>query len=228
MRTSDARGRAPRRRGRPSEHGYTLAALIVLVTIIAMVLAYTVPEQWSRIMKRERELHTIWVMKQYARAIQEFQRKRGTFPVSLEQLTEQKNPRIIRQLYPNPLTGEMDWALVPFGTPSPSQQAGVAAPGLPPAQQPVATPQPAPAIGAGGRQVGPFIGVRLTITGDSIVPLNGATRYEEWIYTINELQRDQSTGNLPPLAPGEVPRNPADPRFRPGTTPPGGTPPPNP
>lgn len=232
MRTSDARTSAPRRRGRPSERGYTLAALIVLVTIIAMVLAYTVPEQWSRIMKRERELHTIWVMKQYARAIQEFQRKRGTFPVSIEQLTEQKNPRIIRQLYPNPLTGEMDWALVPFGTPSPSQQAGAAAPGLPPAQQqPVATPQPAPATGAGGKQVGPFIGVRLTITGDSIVPLNGATRYEEWMYTINELQRDQNTGTMPPLAPGEVPRNPADPRFRTGNPPgggPPGTPPPNP
>ncbi|HSN69558.1 MAG TPA: hypothetical protein VLV48_09950, partial [Thermoanaerobaculia bacterium] len=177
----------------------------------------------------EREIHTIWVMKQYARAIQEFQRKRGTFPVSLEQLTEQNNPRIIRQLYPNPLTGEMDWALVPFGTPSPSQQAGAAAPGLPPAQQqPVAIPQPTPATGTGGRQVGPFIGVRLTLTGDSIVPLNGSTRYEEWMYTINELQRDQTGGNLPPLAPGEVPRNPADPRYRPGAnpgTPPPGTPP---
>jgi hypothetical protein len=71
-----------------------------------------------------------------------------------------------------------------------------------------------PATGPGGQQVGPFIGVRLTMTGDSIVPLNGQTKYEEWVYTINELQRDSgAVPTLPPLAPGEVPRNPADPRF---------------
>jgi hypothetical protein len=79
--------------------------------------------------------------------------------------------------------------------------------------------------------VGPFIGVRLTMTGESIVPLNGQTKYEEWVYTINELQRDIAAaagGNLQPLAPGEVPRNPADPRYRPGQPPIAPTPPPTP
>jgi type II secretory pathway pseudopilin PulG len=209
------------RRGRsPSERGYTLAAVLVIVTILAMVLAYTIPEQWSRVMKRERELHTIWVMKQYARAIQEFQKKRGTFPVSLEQLTEQKNPRIIRQLYPNPLTGELDWALVPFGTPTPATNpaAGAVAPGAPTLPQQPTTPQPTtPATGAGGQQVGPFIGVRLAMRGESIVPLNGQTKYEEWVYTINELQRDLAAaagGAMQPFPPGD-PRNPQDPRLRP-------------
>ncbi len=154
--------RAPlRRRGRQSERGYTLAALLVIVTILAMVLAYTIPEQWSRVIKREREIHTIWVMKQYARGIQEFQKKRGTYPVSLEQLTEQKNPRIIRQLYPNPLTGELDWVLVPFGTRSPAHERRHGGPGGPLSAQTPTTPQTTPATGPGGKQVGPFIGVRL-------------------------------------------------------------------
>jgi type II secretory pathway pseudopilin PulG len=212
MRTSELR------RGRASERGFTLAAVIVITTILAFVIAYTVPEQWSRIMQREREIHTIWVMKQYARGIQEFQRKRGSYPVSLEKLTEQKNPRIIRQLYPNPLTGEVDWVLVPFGTPSPAQTAGVAAPGTPQPAPAPATPRPAPATGAGGKQVGPFIGVRLPNRGESIVPLNGQTNYEDWVYTINELLRDSAGGNTPGVDPS-MPRNPADPRYRPKTNP---------
>jgi type II secretory pathway pseudopilin PulG len=215
MRTSEA---PARRRGQRSEQGYTLAAVLVIVTILAMVLAYTIPDQWSFVMKREREIHAIWVMKQYARAIQEFQRKRGTFPVSLEQLTEQKNPRIIRQLYPNPLTGELDWILVPLGTPTPATTQGAAAPGTPPVPQPTPGAPPAQAGGGPGAQVGPFIGVRLPISGESVVPLNGLTKYEEWMYTINELQRDQgaATAGAPGVPPGAPPGTPAPP---PGSTP---------
>ncbi|MGH9459285.1 MAG: hypothetical protein ACRD2J_16745 [Thermoanaerobaculia bacterium] len=208
------------------------------------MIAYTVPPHWSKIMQRQRELQAIWVMEQYARAIQEFQRKRGTFPVSLEQLAEQNNPRVLRQLYPNPLTGEMDWVLVPFGTATPALQAGQVPPGAPaqgydpwrlvgggrqpgqPAQpqpqpqpgQPVPAPQPVPgaAPGGAGAQVGPFIGVRLPISGESIVPLNGSHAYEEWIYTVNELQRDQALASGPTLQPG-IPGTPPQPSPPPPT-----------
>ena len=54
--------------GSPRSEGFTLAALIVILTIIAIIIAYTVPEQWSMIMKRERDRQTIFLMKQYARA----------------------------------------------------------------------------------------------------------------------------------------------------------------
>lgn len=186
------------RRNLRGQEGYTLAALLVILTVLAVVIAYSVPPLWSTIMQREREKHTIWVMQQYARSIQEFQRKRGTFPVSLDQIVEQKNPRVLRQLYANPLSGEVDWILVPVGTPSPAQS-GQAAPGQPQAPSP-ATPAPPPAPAGGpGSQVGPFIGVRLPQSGDSFLELNGASRYEEWMYTINELQRDQGggTGQIP-------------------------------
>ena len=59
------------------ERGFTLAGLIVILTIIMIFLAYTVPRQWSAIMQRERERQTIFVMKQYARCIYEFQKTKG-------------------------------------------------------------------------------------------------------------------------------------------------------
>jgi type II secretory pathway pseudopilin PulG len=197
---------------RTVESGYTLAGLLVVLTVLAVVVAYTVPPLWSTIMRRERDRHTIWVMKQYARSIQEFQRKRGALPVSLEQLQEQKNPRILRRLFANPQTGEVDWILVPAGTPTPATMAGPAggnAPGLPPAPPTPAAP-PLGAPPGPGAQVGPFIGVRPSNSGESFLELEGAKRYEEWLYTLNELNRDQSGGQQS----GPPSRSPQDPRWQ--------------
>ncbi len=90
------------------QEGFTLAALIVILTIISMIVAFTVPEQWSLVMKRERDRQTIFLMKQYARAIYEWQQKHNnTVPVSLEQLEEARKPRLLRggKRWPMPLTG---------------------------------------------------------------------------------------------------------------------------
>lgn len=195
---------------RRREGGYTLAALLVILSVLAVVVAYTVPRQWSDVMRREREIQTLWTMKQYARAIQEFQRKRGALPVSLEQLAEQKQPRILRQLYPDPLTGKLDWILVPAGSPTPAQTVGTAPPGMP--QPPPGTtpgPVPPPPVPGGGdpsKQVGPFIGVRPPVTGESFLIVWGAETYETWMYTINELQRE--AGGTPNIPYQTVPKTP--------------------
>lgn len=198
------------RRNLTAESGYTLAGLLVVITVLAVVVAYTVPPLWSSIMRRDRDRQTIWVMKQYARSIQEFQRKRGALPVSLEQLQEQKNPRILRRLFPNPHTGEVDWILVPAGTPTPATMLGPSggnAPNIPQAPTPAAPPVGAPP--GPGAQVGPFIGVRPSNTGESFLELEGAKKYEEWLYTLNELTRDQSGGKGNKPSP-----NPQDPRWQ--------------
>jgi type II secretory pathway pseudopilin PulG len=190
-------------RGRDSERGFTLAALLVILTVIAVVVAYTVPPAWSLVMKREREIQTVWVMKQYARAIYEFQRKRNALPVSLDQLKEQNNPRVLRALYPNPMTGEMDWVLIPPGTAA----GGTPAPGMPPPQQP-ATPQPAQnALGGSPQDYrGPFVGVRPPQTGETYIQLNGADRYENWVYTVVELQQEVARlGGAPQSVPNPKP-----------------------
>ena len=41
-------------RGKRSERGFTLAALIVILTIMMVFVAYTVPRQWSTVMQRQR------------------------------------------------------------------------------------------------------------------------------------------------------------------------------
>src|SRR5688572_7759852 len=88
-----------------SQEGFTLAALIVLLTIMSIIVAYTVPTQWSLVMRRERERQTIFLMKQYAKGISAFQKKHSSLPVSLDQLQKARKPRMLRGtgVWPNPL-----------------------------------------------------------------------------------------------------------------------------
>lgn len=201
---------------RNSQSGYTLAAVLVILSIVAIITAYLVPKMWSDIMWRERDLQTIFVMKQYARAINDYQRVRGGLPTSLEQLEKQTLPRVLRQTWNNPLSGELDWILVPQGTATPGQQPAQGAGGAPPGQQsnqPPGTGQPARGQGPGTptnqlgqpgggdprNYSGPFIGVRPPQTGASFLELNGQKSYENWIYTVNELLADQARrGTAPP------------------------------
>lgn len=178
------------------ESGFTLAGLIVILTIIAIVIAYTVPEQWSIIMKRERERQTIFLMKQYARGILEFRRKHnGTNPVSLEQLREARQPRFLRGdgEWICPLNGSTEgWILVPPGAilqPPGANQNN-------PAGTAVATPSmmsgPSQLNPAGSPKdyVGEFIGVRPNATGPAMIALNGADDYSRWVYTAQDLQNE--------------------------------------
>ena len=184
------------------QEGFTLAALIVILTIISIVVAYTVPTQWSLVMRRERDRQTIFLMKQYARGIMEWQKKHQSPPTSLKQLREAREPRFLRgaEEWPNPLTGsEEDWILVPpqaliaAGGPTP--------PGAPP--QPPQPPVPAPTGQPGmltGTKLnkeasppdyeGPFVAVRPKATGKSLIALNGVEVYDEWVYSVQDLQAE--------------------------------------
>ena len=180
-----------------AERGFTLAGLIVICTVIMIFVAYTVPRQWSIIMKREREKQTMFVMKQYARSIKAFQVKNNSLPTSLDQLKKARTPRLIRGVngeWEDPLTGKVDWQLVP---PSVGQQPRTINSPLNP-QQPTQTQttgttrtgQAAPIPTMPKDYVGPFIGVRPTIEGESLLEFNGAQRYEEWLYTTLDLDNE--------------------------------------
>src|SRR3954465_12853958 len=107
-----AAGRAARR----GEQGFTLAALVVILTIMMIFVAYTVPRQWSTVMQRQRELQTIFAMRQYARACSAFQKKNNPSPRSMQQLPSARQPRWLgggKDGIPDPLTGEMDCLLIP-------------------------------------------------------------------------------------------------------------------
>jgi type II secretory pathway pseudopilin PulG len=99
-----------------AEKGFTLAGVIVIMTIMMIFVAYTVPRQWSTIMKRERERQTIFAMQQYAKAIAEFRIKNNTYPTSPQQLKDARQPRMIRGIkgeLVDALTGEVDWLVIP-------------------------------------------------------------------------------------------------------------------
>src|SRR5258708_30881242 len=100
------------------QSGFSLAGLLVILSIILIFVAYTVPRQWSAVIQREREKQTIFVMKQYARSIYEYQKTKGAAPVKLDQIKEARLPRYIRGVKGediDPLTGKVDWVLVPAG-----------------------------------------------------------------------------------------------------------------
>jgi type II secretory pathway pseudopilin PulG len=198
-----------------SERGFTLAGVLVIMTVIAVFVAYTVPKQWSLAIKRDREKQTIFIMKQYARSITAWQTAHGGLPTSLDQLKEARSPRLVRgpkAEWVDPMTGKVDWILIPPQVaaqgvaPSSTSQWGNNYPTLKRPDGSTSAPGPTGATGTTGTTdttgtapatksspkdyKGPFVGVRPNITGESYVILNGADHYENWLYTINDLKND--------------------------------------
>lgn len=174
------------------QEGFTLAALIVIMTIISIIVAFTVPPQWSMIMHRERDKQTIFQMKQAARAIAIWQVKHQGYPTSLDQLKEAKQPRVLRfsgESFPMPLTGkEEDWILVPEAALETSQP--MVQPNAPPNTPPAMPPSKLREGGSPADYVGPYIGVRPNKSGKSFLALNGAEDYSQWVYTTRDLQTE--------------------------------------
>ena len=210
-----SRGRAT------SENGFTLAGLLVIMTIMMIFVAYTVPRQWSTIMKRERERETIYAMQQYAKAITEFRLKNNTYPTSPQQLKEARMPRMIRGVkgeYVDPLTGEVDWLVIPqsagnalpqhnimnangnVSMPSTTTQTTNTTSSTTDTSSSSTTstsgtnpnaPPALPGIPIKDYAGGPFIGVRPPTHGKSLISLFGADTYETWIYTTQDYEQEK-------------------------------------
>jgi type II secretory pathway pseudopilin PulG len=187
---------------RARQEGFTLAALIVILTIMSLVIAFTVPEQWSLVLKRERDRQTIFLMKQYARGILNFRNKHNSVPVSLDQLVEARSPRMLRGdgKWKCPITGkEDDWILVP----AIAVQGGGAVPPVQPPNGEIIGGNPSRGNAGSGNgpselnpeaspadYVGPFVAVRPKAKGKSFVAFKGAENYEEWVYTVDDLMTE--------------------------------------
>ena len=192
-------------RTRTSESGFTLAGLIIILTVMAVFIAYTIPRQWSIAVARDRDQQTLFAMKQYARAIKNFQEAKNNpakaVPTSLDQLKQARNPRVIRGKgeFVDPLTGEVDWIVVPVTAQNARQGAVPGVPGVTPPVGGVVAPQiPQPGMpgavpqkpGQPGGFVGPMAGVRPNKTGTSYLVVNGSDNYEQWSYTTQDLQAE--------------------------------------
>ncbi len=237
-------------RGLTRTHGYAMAALLVALSVMAVMLSIAMPV-WQTLVRREREAELVFRGEQYMLAIDLYSRRTGGYPTSLDAL---RTGRYIRQLYKDPITGE-DFRPVFFGQvtmPAPgTAQAGQRG-GGPPGAQPGSfpgsgiTPTPAgrgvqvpqatgPATRAGragfsqtgpgatAGAAGPIIGVVSTSTDESLRLYNGRSHYNEWLFvaTAATQQPGIPAGSGPPGMRGGAPPAPGRRGAGPGTSPTG-------
>ena len=104
----------PAEEGCPSEEGYVLAAVIILLAVLMIFLASAAPKVKEDI-RRDQELEAMHRGKQYSRAIQLYYRKLRHYPPGIDALEDTNLQRFLRKRYLDPLTGKDDWVPVLYG-----------------------------------------------------------------------------------------------------------------
>ncbi len=146
---------------------------MVIMAIMAIFMTVAV-ETASFQAKREKEEELIFRGNQVVEAIRLFRARFGRFPISLAELAK-ANPRVLRKIWNDPMTGKPDWVPVYLG------EEGTTLQPLPGGLQ--STPAPTPSPGtpkASGARGGPIIGVRSSSCEEAVKIYNGHTRYCEW------------------------------------------------
>jgi len=103
-----------RRSPRNGERGYVLLALLLLVSVAAIVFLFGVAPTIKFNIKRDREEEMIHRGVQYSRAIQAYYRKFQRFPAKIEDLENTNQIRFLRKRYKDPITGK-DFRLLHYG-----------------------------------------------------------------------------------------------------------------
>src|SRR5687767_12434464 len=89
-----------RRRVVRGERGFAMAALLVGMSVMAILMSVALPA-WRTAGQREREAELIFRGEQYARAVELYQRKyAGAFPPSVDVLI---NEKFLRKKYQDPI-----------------------------------------------------------------------------------------------------------------------------
>jgi type II secretory pathway pseudopilin PulG len=96
-------------------HGFTYIGLLIFMAVMGAGMA-AFGELASHAAQREKEAELLFRGEAYRAAIASYYEKEQRYPQSLEQLLEDKRypmpVRHLRRLYPDPLSGEPDWAVV--------------------------------------------------------------------------------------------------------------------
>jgi type II secretory pathway pseudopilin PulG len=98
------------------EAGFTYLGVLVLVALLGLALG-AAGEVAATSARREREAQLLWVGHQYRAAIGRYWVQRHAFPRALAELLgpgpdDPAPVRHLRRLYPDPMTGAVDWTLV--------------------------------------------------------------------------------------------------------------------
>lgn len=104
---------------RHRQGGFTYLALLFLVAGLGIASA-TVAESWATLSRREKEQQLLFVGNQYREALRRYHDALpdapDPYPAKLDDLLRDprfpQTRRYLRQLYPDPMTGENDWILI--------------------------------------------------------------------------------------------------------------------
>ena len=180
--------------GARGQEGHLLIGLMILVTIMA-ILSGVGFQHWSIIERRDREQELMFIQKQYALALVEYQAQQGALPNSLEQLDEMsgQGKRFIRRMWLDPMTQDVEgedeeglerWCLIQQG---PNQELLNSCPQEGEDEFRLGEESVIrPAQGTGM----PIIGVSSRSDEASYMVWNDRARYNEWVYTVQDLETD--------------------------------------
>jgi type II secretory pathway pseudopilin PulG len=98
---------------RRNQQGYILMALLLATALILIALAAGLPVIATEL-RRQREDELIHRGVEYTRAIRNYYRKFGRYPLSLDQLEDSNHMRFLRKRYTDPITGS-DFRLLHVG-----------------------------------------------------------------------------------------------------------------
>lgn len=203
------RGQGAPTAGAAGERGYAMAALLVGLSVMAVLMGVALPV-WNKQAQREREEEYLFRAHEYARGILKFQRKAGpgTLPPTLDLLVEQ---RFVRRKYKDPLNGQdfqpVYQTVAPIGGPGGAVgQIGTTPPGgtatgggtLPSGFFGTSTQQTGGTSTTGQTAAmpgAPVIGVVSKSKATSIKIWNGRTRYDQWAVTYQDVRPGKG---LPP------------------------------
>ncbi|MCL4838634.1 MAG: type II secretion system GspH family protein [Thermoanaerobaculia bacterium] len=175
---------------RAAERGYNLVALVMAVMLLNVLVAAALP-LWSAAIRRDREEELISRGLQYAEAIRVFQKRFGRLPNRLQELRD-VNPRSIRQLWHDPITGEPTWGLLLDGVGTPVQ-----IPGQPPPPEPIGNvagdgsgegEDGGSPFGTPQLPTGPIRGVRSLSTDEGFKTFFDKQSYREWEFRVDLVQ----------------------------------------
>jgi type II secretory pathway pseudopilin PulG len=156
-----------------------MAALLVMLAVMSVLMTAALPA-WRFQAKREKELELVFRGEQYARGIYLYQRKHGPggFPPSLDVLVQ---GRFVRKKFKDPMTKDGEFQLLLAGA-IPDPSAGRGGRGSQPQPQQTGVNQPG------------IVGVASKSKETSIRAHNGRTRYNEWQFTIANLNGGRGMG----------------------------------
>jgi type II secretory pathway pseudopilin PulG len=166
-----------------------MAALLVGLSVMAILLSVAMPT-WSHMIRRDKEEELLFRGNQYARAINQYQRKfANASPASLDVLIEQ---RLLRKKFRDPLSpnkdGEFQMLYLQNQSTMGSQAQGSRGSGSTSGRGMGGSIGPSPS----GR--GPIVGVVSKNTGQSIKIYKGKNHYNEWQFIGMELSTQAGAG----------------------------------